>query len=301
MRTERVLLITIFLLIASAACVMPYSSQHNIDFIAGAVAMTMQARSAEKTASALIAPPIVSGTLPPAATLPPEPEDNPDPCYQALLIGESVPDGTILEDGEAFAKSWILRNTGSCTWTPDYRLVFSSGDQMGGPDSVRLDEYVAPGDHTEILVQLTAPSQEGTHTGYWRMKANNGVRFARIFVEIEVESSPTPTRTTVPPVQCTFGAAYNYWEFETCEWCGDGAVQASEGENCDDGGNTSGDGCDATCQSEICLFGAAYNYGLTLPCEWCGDGAVQAGAGETCDDGNNTSLDGCSETCQAES
>ena len=170
MRTERVFLTAIFLLMFSAACIMPYSTQHNSDFIAGAVAMTMQARSAEKTASALPVPPLVSETLPPTATLPPEPEDNPDPCYQALLIGESVPDGTIFEAGEAFAKSWILRNTGSCTWTPDYRLVFSSGDQMDGPDSVRLDEYVAPGDHTEILVQLTAPSQEGTHTGYWRMK-----------------------------------------------------------------------------------------------------------------------------------
>ena len=226
MRTERVFLTALFLLMFSAACIMPYSSQHNSDFIAGAVAMTMQARSAEKTASAMPVPPIVSEALPPTATLPPEPEDNPDPCYQALLIGESVPDGTILEAGEAFAKSWILRNTGSCTWTPDYRLVFSSGDQMDGPDSVRLDEYVAPGDHTEILVQLTAPSQEGTHTGYWRMKANNGVRFARIFVEIEVESTsdsrPPPTRTTVPPVLCAFGAAYNYGEILPCEWCGDG-------------------------------------------------------------------------------
>ncbi len=189
MKIERVFLIVVLLLMVSAACIVPNSAQHNADFIAGAVAMTMQARSVKKTATALQAPVLVSEEVPPTATLAPEPDDAPVPCYQALLIGESVPDGTIFKSGEAFPKSWILRNTGSCTWTPDYRLVFSSGDQMGGPNSVRMNEYVAPGDHTEILVQLSAPNQEGNYTGYWRLRANNGVKFGRIFVLIEVESS----------------------------------------------------------------------------------------------------------------
>ena len=37
-----------------------------------------------------------------------------------------------------------------------------------------------------------------------------------------------------------------------CTFCGDGTVQAADGEQCDDGNNTSGDGCSATCQTELC-------------------------------------------------
>ena len=118
-------------------------------------------------------------------------------------------------------------------------------------------------------------------------------------VEIEVESTsdprPTPTRTTVPPALCAFGAAYNYGEILPCEYCGDGTVQASEGEVCDDGNNTDGDDCDQNCQSEICLFGAAYNYGEILPCEWCGDVIINGSEG--CDDGNSVDDDTCSNAC----
>ncbi len=66
-------------------------------------------------------------------------------------------------------------------------------------------------------------------------------------------------------------------------YCGDGNVDA--GEECDDGNNTSGDGCSATCWIEP-----------PPPC--CGDGNIDAG--ETCDDGNTTSGDGCSATCTIE-
>src|SRR5689334_17598961 len=61
--------------------------------------------------------------------------------------------------------------------------------------------------------------------------------------------------------------------------CGDNVVAINE--ECDDGNTTAGDGCDATCHTEI---------GPT-----CGDGNVDAG--EACDDGNNTDGDGCDAAC----
>lgn len=67
--------------------------------------------------------------------------------------------------------------------------------------------------------------------------------------------------------------------------CGDGIVTTNTGEVCDDGNNTNGDGCSATCQIEE-----------DEP--MCGDGTVDPG--EQCDDGNNTNGDGCSATCQTE-
>ena len=65
--------------------------------------------------------------------------------------------------------------------------------------------------------------------------------------------------------------------------CGDGVLDT--GEQCDDGNNVSGDGCSATCTTEV-----AQNV--------CGDGTV--GGSEQCDDGNTTSGDGCSADCRAE-
>ncbi|WP_163999095.1 DUF4215 domain-containing protein [Pyxidicoccus caerfyrddinensis] len=67
--------------------------------------------------------------------------------------------------------------------------------------------------------------------------------------------------------------------------CGDGIVDTSKGEECDDGVNDGGYG--------QCAHG----------CVWgprCGDGTTQAEAGEECDDGNTTSNDGCSSVCKVE-
>lgn len=66
------------------------------------------------------------------------------------------------------------------------------------------------------------------------------------------------------------------------QYCGDGTVDI--GEECDDGNNTSGDGCTAACVDEF-----------------CGDGVENDGASEQCDDGNVANGDGCSSTCQLES
>ena len=65
--------------------------------------------------------------------------------------------------------------------------------------------------------------------------------------------------------------------------CGDGVVDASFREQCDDGVN---DGSYGGCTAE-CLFGPR-----------CGDGAVNGN--ETCDDGNRRNGDGCNINCQRE-
>jgi fibro-slime domain-containing protein len=67
--------------------------------------------------------------------------------------------------------------------------------------------------------------------------------------------------------------------------CGDGVVQADEGEACDDGRNLGGYG--------LCAPGCALG-------PRCGDGVVQTAFGEECDDGNTTPLDGCDARCLTE-
>jgi cysteine-rich repeat protein len=60
--------------------------------------------------------------------------------------------------------------------------------------------------------------------------------------------------------------------------CGNACVEA--GEQCDDGNNVDGDGCNANCIVEF-----------------CGDGITQMGLGEQCDDGNTINGDGCDVNC----
>ena len=78
--------------------------------------------------------------------------------------------------------------------------------------------------------------------------------------------------------------------------CGNGVVDRFLGEQCDDGGTATGDGC-----SDTCAFEAGYYCeGTPSVCSMvmCGDSTVDAG--ESCDDGNTTVGDGCSGNCALE-
>ncbi len=118
--------------------------------------------------------PAVTGTPPTPTALPPVSFG----CDRAVFISDvSVPDGTVFAPGATFAKTWRLKNTGSCTWTTSYSLVFVSGDQMGGPDSVPMPNSVAPGQTVDLTVNLTAPSSAGSYRGYWQFKNASGALF----------------------------------------------------------------------------------------------------------------------------
>ncbi len=82
-----------------------------------------------------------------------------------------------------------------------------------------------------------------------------------------------------------------------CPRCGDGTVDAADGEACDDGGDEDGDGCDRRCAVEpgfVCG-------GAPSVCQrHCGDGVIEPARGEQCDDGNGVAGDGCNAGCAVE-
>lgn len=86
---------------------------------------------------------------------------------------------------------------------------------------------------------------------------------------------PVVNGTVVPAEVSTLDAT-----LPECGYCGDGIVQASLGEACDDGGIESCDGCSGTCERVDAI---------------CGDGITECG--EECDDGNNNPGDGCEPGC----
>lgn len=183
---------TILLLVFSLACALPFTIQRTEDFIATAAEYTVQAYRTQTAPTATPVLPTATETpLPTAtpwltATSAPLPTATPRPCNRAAFISETVPDGTSYNSGQTFTKSWRLRNDGTCTWNPEYRLVFYSGDQMGASNSVKLNKYVKPGEQVDFLVDFKAPSKAGTYTSYWRLQADDGSRFAQVFTLIKV-------------------------------------------------------------------------------------------------------------------
>jgi methionine-rich copper-binding protein CopC len=194
MSRNKVLIVTILLLGIAVSCNLPFTVQPQDDIIATLAQQTVQAY---QTQNAPAATPIVPDatatllpTLPPAATATVKtvPTATPQPCNRAAFVSETIPDDTKFDAGESFTKTWRLKNTGTCTWNSNYKLVFVDGNQMSGPSSVKLNGFVKPGESVDILVDFKAPTKPGTYTGYWRLQSEDGNKFAQVYVKIIVPS-----------------------------------------------------------------------------------------------------------------
>ncbi len=110
-------------------------------------------------------------------------------CDSVFFVTDvTIPDGTQINAGDIFTKTWRLRNAGTCTWTADYDLVFDDGDAMDGPASQALAGDVAPGEEVDLSVVLTAPAAAGDYLGNWQLRNASGVVFGLpgpFYVDIE--------------------------------------------------------------------------------------------------------------------
>lgn len=114
----------------------------------------------------------------------------------ALVFDVTVPSGTNFKPGEWFTKTWKVANNGTCNWIHSYRLVFVSGDQMGGA-GMRLARTITPGNWTELSVDLQAPDSKGTYTGYWRLTDSEGKAFG-VNLAVSIKVGTPPTETSAP-------------------------------------------------------------------------------------------------------
>ena len=112
--------------------------------------------------------PIATGT---AATQ--APTAPPDCKVQAVLLEDvTIPDDTRVPAGETFTKTWRFKNTGTCHWT-GYTINFLAGDRMDAPDSAPIPDTLA-GDTVDISLELTAPTEDGSYSGYFTLKDAEG-------------------------------------------------------------------------------------------------------------------------------
>lgn len=122
----------------------------------------------------------------PTSTVTPFPTATPKPgevveegCLEAAYIADvTIPDKTEIDADHQFVKTWRLQNTGTCTWTIQYELVFNSGNQMSGAKKTNaIIVPVEPGKVIDISVTLRAPKTEGTYKGFWNLEDQYGNPF----------------------------------------------------------------------------------------------------------------------------
>ncbi|MBN2503590.1 MAG: hypothetical protein JXB38_22635 [Anaerolineales bacterium] len=138
-----------------------------------------------------------------------------EPCDLAGFVADvTIPDGTEVQSGAVFTKTWRVRNDGTCVWNSGYSLVFVEGFQMDGPESQRLtSSTIPPGGSVDLSLDLVAPDETGIYLGGWMLENGDGERFGlqygeAFYVEIKVVPGPTPTDTVVPvtpPATATTG------------------------------------------------------------------------------------------------
>lgn len=114
----------------------------------------------------------------PTATIAPTITATPQPTFRAgNVIDVTYADNTVVKPGEAFTKTWKLTNMGTGTWTPNFKLIFVSGDAMSAPASKAIGKTVAPGQSVELSVSLVAPSTPKTYQGKWMLQTESGTNF----------------------------------------------------------------------------------------------------------------------------
>lgn len=124
-------------------------------------------------------------------------------CYRMTFVADmTIPDNTSMTPGQAFTKTWKIRNNGACVWDAGFKFAFTSGDSMSGA-GYTLPQSVPANTETTVSVDMIAPNKTGTIKGNWRMSTAAGAFFGEeVYVQIVVGGSTgtpaTATRTSAP-------------------------------------------------------------------------------------------------------
>ncbi len=116
-----------------------------------------------------------------------------------------------MQPGQPFRKGWRVRNSGTCTWAPNYTLRYFQGNSpyasMGG-QPVAVGAPVPPGAVIDLFVNLVAPPFPGVYQGFWQMHNSALAPFGqRIWVGITVVApQPTAAPTATPSPNIRFWA-----------------------------------------------------------------------------------------------
>lgn len=96
----------------------------------------------------------------------------------------TIPDGTIIEPGETFVKTWRIRNAGNCEWKSSYAVVFTDGERLG--PAKRSLAVISPGEELDISLEMEAPTTPGSYQATWELQDTHNEPFGFLTVMIKV-------------------------------------------------------------------------------------------------------------------
>ncbi|MCB8982365.1 MAG: C39 family peptidase [Ardenticatenaceae bacterium] len=119
-------------------------------------------------------------------------------CNSQFIADVTIPDDTVITPGEAFTKTWRLKNTGTRAWDDGFSIRYLGGVKMAAQDSYPLPP-AAPGVEVDVSIDMTAPTAPGTHYEDWRLFDDKGEIFGEI-VYVRVQVPWLPGSSVVAPV-----------------------------------------------------------------------------------------------------
>jgi hypothetical protein len=137
-----------------------------------------------------------------------------------------MPDGTPVEPGAKFTKTWRLRNSGQVAWPTGLELIHVSGDLIP-LSSAQPIPAASPGVHVELSVHLQVPvlARTGTLSSFWSLasKTSGEVKTHKdlsVHVNIVCTSAPANPHSAGAKSDPQKPAMAEF-EWRDCVWRGD--------------------------------------------------------------------------------
>nr|XP_034303318.1 uncharacterized protein LOC105321000 isoform X3 [Crassostrea gigas] len=106
---------------------------------------------------------------------------------KAHFMGDlTIPDGTKVQPGTKFVKTWKIKNSGNISWRESTKLHNISGNLPTSFNDVDVP-LLAPGEIADISVTFYAPEKPGKYQSHWKMM-DSGHQFGhRVWCLVHVE------------------------------------------------------------------------------------------------------------------
>lgn len=95
-------------------------------------------------------------------------------------------DGSTFDRAEQFTLIFGVKNSGTTTWTTDYKLVFLGGKQLSEVTVIPVTTPVAPGSKYEFSTAARAPQEAGSYITRWKLVNNNGAFLLEVYLAFKV-------------------------------------------------------------------------------------------------------------------
>ncbi len=124
------------------------------------------------------------------------------------LADVTIPDYSLVAPSTSFVKTWTIQNTGTTTWTKDYKLIYLDG-LVGENNAVsfNLTKNVAPGEIVDVSANFKSPAANGVYSSFWKMYSASGYVFGELltmYITVGTNTlTPTTSATTPVPTATT--------------------------------------------------------------------------------------------------